>query len=135
MAEVSQSVEPCLYFLTVFYLLAYFEINSYDVMNNSISLKYILVAYWTLTHIQIYTSTVYTSAAEKPFDLYLLEDRMSSSIFEKYRKNGIIRSSVVYVELIGETFCSINVIISRLESNFQDMKTNMLHINTHTQTF
>lgn len=76
MAEVSQSAVPCLYFWTAFYLLTYLKINSYYVMNNSISLKHILVAYWTLIHIQIYTSEVYTSAAEKSFDLYFLEDRI-----------------------------------------------------------
>jgi len=45
MAEVSQSAEPCLYFATVFYLLTYLKIDSCYVMNNSISLKYILVVY------------------------------------------------------------------------------------------
>lgn len=49
--------------------------------------KYILWIYWTLIHIQIYTTEIYTSAEEKKsFDLYFLEARTSSSIFEKYRK-------------------------------------------------
>jgi len=83
--------------------------------------------------IQIYTSEVYTRAAEKSFDLYFLEDRMSSSIFEKYGKNGIIRSSAQYVE--GETFCSIHVIISRLHRVKFSRRENEYVAYKHTETF
>lgn len=57
-------------------------------MNNGLSLKIYSRNLLNTIHIQIYTTEIYTSAAKKKksFDLYFLEARMSSSIFEKYRK-------------------------------------------------
>lgn len=98
------------YFWTVLYLLTHLRINSYYIMNNSSSLKYILMAYWTLETYK-YTCEVYTSAAEKYFDQYFLEDRMNSSVIEKGGKKRIIRSSVAYREVKREVFCSINIVI------------------------
>lgn len=58
-------------------------------MNNGLSLKIYSRNLPNTIHIQIYTTEIYTSAAKKKkksFDLYFLEARMSSSIFENYRK-------------------------------------------------
>lgn len=51
-----KSVGRTMPLLEVFYLLTHLKINFCCAMNNRISLKYILVAYWAPTHIQIYTS-------------------------------------------------------------------------------
>lgn len=107
MAKGTQSAEPCLYFWTVFYLQIYLKINSSYVMSSSISLKYILVVYWTLIHIQINISEVCTSAAGNSFGLYFLEDRMTYSIFEQYENNGIIIPSAEYMEVREKHFAAL----------------------------